>query len=209
MFRILISFLLVGILRAQAPPPKPTDPLGRTSPQESIVHFLEACHAHEYAKAMLYLDLRKIPQPQRNQQGPELARQLEDLLDDTSFELTSLSRDPEGDQNDGLATANDRLATFNVEGKTVELQLERVELKAGTRVWLVSPDSVALIPEAHKLVGETPFEKRLPQSLVTFEILDTPIWRWIALILAAAALWIASGIVATILARALKRLTIV
>src|SRR5260370_22302107 len=128
MFRILISFLLAGALGAEAPPPQPTDPLGRTSRQEWIVTFLEGCHARDYAKAMLYLDLRKLPQPQRNQEGTELARQMEDLLDDTSFEVTSLSRAPEGDQNDGLAATTERLATFKVEGKTIELQLERVEL---------------------------------------------------------------------------------
>ena len=36
------------------------DPLGRTSPQEATVEFLEACHARQYAKAAQYLDLRKL-----------------------------------------------------------------------------------------------------------------------------------------------------
>jgi MscS family membrane protein len=207
MLRIFTAFLLAGVLDAQTPVPAVKDPLGRTSPQESVVQFLEACHARDYAKALFYLDLRKMPAVQRAKDGPDLARQLEDLLDDTAFEITTLSGDPEGDQTDGLAPAIDRLATFQVAGKTLELQLERVELRQGIPVWLVSPDSVALIPQAHQLVAETPFEKKLPQPLVTLEILDTPVWRWIALLFIAVALWVGSGVVIRALATAFNSKT--
>ena len=98
-------------------------------------------------------------------------------------QITTLSRDPEGDQADGLAPNLERLASFQVDKQTVELQLERIEPRPGDHVWVVSSDSVALIPKAHKAVAETPFEKQLPQVLVTFEILDTPVWRWLALVL--------------------------
>jgi MscS family membrane protein len=94
-----------------------------------------------------------------------------------------LSRNPEGDTADGLSAARERLDTFRVEGQTLELQLERAELSPGNHVWLVASDSLPLIPRAHQLVAETAFEKALPQFLVTFEILDTPVWRWIALVL--------------------------
>jgi MscS family membrane protein len=158
-----------------------------------VFQFLAACHSRDYSKALHYLDLRRMPPEQRAKDGPGLARQLEDLLDDTPFDITTLSRDPEGDQSDGLSSDLERLDTFHVDGQTLELQLERVQLKPGFHVWLVSADSVAMIPKAHQLVGETPFEKKLPQHLVTFEVLDTPVWRWIALATMALALWIATG----------------
>ena len=170
-------------LRAQTPAPETKDPLGRTTPQGAVFQFLEACHARDYSKAIHYLDLRHMPAAERAKQGPELAAQLEDLLDDTPFDITMLSRDPEGDTADGLSAAREHLDTFRVEGQNLELQLERVELNPGFHVWLVSSDSLPMIPKAHQLVEETPFEKKLPQILVTFEILDTPVWRWIALAL--------------------------
>ena len=207
MRRIPIAFLLASAVAAQTTAPQPNrDPLGRTTPQSSIVHFLEACHTRDYSKALLYFDLRKMPAAQRAHDGPNLARQLEDLLDDTPFEITTLSRDPEGDQSDGLASAMERLASFEVNGKTLQLQMERVELTPGDPVWLVSPDSVALIPQAHQVVEETPFEKELPQALVTFEVLDTPVWRWIVLLLAGGILWFLTGAIARALARATQRL---
>ena len=180
--------LLTGSLRAQQPPAQETDPLSRTSPQESMFHFLEACHARDYAKAAHYLDLRSMPAADRPKQGPALAAQLEDLLDDTPFDITALSRDPEGDNYDGLSKSRDRLDTFRVGGQNIELELERVELHPGYKVWLVAADSVPLIPKAHQVVEESAFEKHLPQPLVTFELLDTPVWRWMALIVIALAL---------------------
>jgi len=193
MTRFLVVLLLTGALRAQAPVPEAKDPLGRNTPQQSIFNFLEACHARDYSKALRYLDLRKMSPADRAKDGKELARQLEDLLDDTPFDITMLSRDPEGDQADGLSATRERLDTFQVGGQTLELQLERVELQPGFHVWLVASDSIPLIPKAHQLVSETPFEKMLPHQLVEFEIFDTPVWRWIAVTIMAVVLWIVAG----------------
>jgi len=206
MLRLLAAIPLAGILRAQPSIPETKDPLGRSTPQESVFQFLETCHARNYSKALYYLDLRRIPAAARTKDGPELARQLEDLLDDTPFEITTLSRDPEGDQADGLSPAFERLDTFHVDKQTLELQLERVELRPGFKVWLVSADSVAMIPKAHQAVAETPFEKKLPQQLVTFEILDTPVWRWIALLVMALAFWMVAGFLSWAMVAAVRPL---
>lgn len=204
--RILAAILLAGALCAQTPVAEVKDPLGRSTPQESVFQFLEACHGRNYSKALYYLDLRRMSPAARAKDGPKLARQLEDLLDDTPFEITTLSRDPQGDQSDGLSPAFDRLDTFHVEGQALELRLERVELRLGFHVWLVSADSVAMIPKAHQAVAETPFEKKLPQPLVTFEILDTPVWRWFALLGMALALWIVAGFLSWAIVTAMRRL---
>jgi MscS family membrane protein len=204
--RFLAAIVLSGVLCAQAPVAETKDPLGRSTPQESVFQFLEACHARDYTKALYYLDLRHISPAARAKDGPDLARQLEDLLDDTPFEITTLSRDPEGDQSDGLSPAFEHLASFQVDGQTLELQLERVELRLGFHVWLVSADSVAMIPKAHQAVAETPFEKKLPPRLVSVELLDTPIWRWIALLAAALTLWIVAGFLSWVIVAAIRPL---
>lgn len=201
--KLLAALLFAVALRAQTSAPEVKDPLGRTTPQQSIFNFLEACHARDYAKATYYLDLGRLSAGDRAKVGPDLAVQLEDLLDDTTFDIVTLSRDPEGDLSD-LSPNIDKLASFEVNGQTIVLQLERVEPRPGNRIWVVSASSVALIPKAHQAVAETPFEKKLPQVLVTFEILDTPVWRWIALTIAAVSLWFIGGFLATAFVRLLK-----
>jgi MscS family membrane protein len=192
MLRLLAVLLLPAWLQGQSAPAQ-NDPLERLTPQSSVFHFLEACHAHDYVKASHYLDLGSMSPADRAKNGPDLARQLEDLLDDTPFDIATLSRDPEGNQSDGLSPNLEQLDVFHVDGQTLTLQLQRTPLKGGTQVWLVSADSVNMIPQAHKLVDETPFEKKLPQPLVTVEVLDTPVWRWCALIFMGLALWMVAG----------------
>ena len=204
--KFLVAILFASVLGAQAPVAETKDSLGRGTPQEAVFQFLEACHARDYSKALRYLDLRRMSPAQRTKDGPELARQLEDLLDDTPFEITTLSSESEGNQSDDLAPAFERLATFHVDEHTLDLQLERVEQRPGSHVWLVSADSVALIPKAHQVVAETPFEKKLPQALVTVELFDTPVWRWIALVLMAAALWLVAGLFSAAIVAAAERL---
>src|SRR5580700_6570119 len=206
MLRLLVVMLLAAVLPAQSSEPPPSDPLGRITPQDAVFRFLEACHAREYSKAAHYLDLRQMSPADREKEGPQLAQQLEDLLDDTPFDIETLSRSPEGDLADGLSPSRQRLAAFQVNGQPMQLDLERVELKPGFKVWLVSEGSIPLIPKAHQVVGETPFEKKLPQVLVTHEILDTPLWRWIALLAISLVLWFAAGLVSRAIVLTFRRL---
>ena len=191
--RLLVVFVFASILSAQTPA-ETSDPLGRNTPQSSVFQFLEACHAGQYAKAARYLDLRRKSTTERAKDGPELAMQLEDVLDDTPFDIGSLSTDPEGDPGDDLNVDLDQLISVKVDEQSVDLKLERVELRPGFKIWLVSADSVDRIPKAHQAVKETSLEKRLPQPLVTTELFNTPVWRWMALVLMAVALWFVTGL---------------
>lgn len=168
---------------------KAQDPLNRDTPQSAVVAFLEACHAHDYTRAWRYLDIRDFSSDMKSKTGPQLARQLEQILDrDPQFDIAALSRDPEGDHDDGLPRDRDRVASFTSGtsgGQTLELQLERVTMRSGVPVWLVSSDSVKKIPDIARLTSDTPIEKYLPLPLVSWTIVDTPLWRWIALLLAA------------------------
>jgi MscS family membrane protein len=97
---------------------------------------------------------------------------------------------------------------MEVGGQTLQLQLERAEVSRGLKVWLVSADSVALIPKAHQILNETSIEKKLPQVLVMHEILNTPLWRWIALLASGLLIWTASRFIARALAALIGRIAI-
>jgi len=165
-----------------AAPPKSGDPLHRDSPQSSVVAFLEACHARNYTLAWRYLDLRKLPADQRLKEGPGLARQLAEILDrDTQFDLASLSPKPAGDPDDGLAPNREAIDSFRSNNQTLSLQMEHVTLRSGYSVWLFASDSVEEIPQLSRITSDSPIEKHLPTPLVTWQLMDMPIWRWIAL----------------------------
>jgi MscS family membrane protein len=165
------------------------DPLDRDSPQSSVVAFLEAARAKNYGRALKYLDLRNVPGEQRLADGTQLARQLQTILDrDTQFDVANLSHDPEGDLSDSLPANRDRVDTFHVKGQTLELDLERITLHSGLSVWVFSSDSVAKIPLISQQTNNSLIERHLPLPLVNWQLIDTPLWRWIGLVLLAFAL---------------------
>jgi MscS family membrane protein len=204
--RLSALFAASLMLYGQAAPAPQTDPLGRDNPQAAILHFLEASHTHDYQKASHYLDLRRIPMEDRGKGGIEVTKQLEDLLDDIpSFDIAKLSRDPEGDSEEDVPDQFQHITTYKVKGRTIDLQLQHVEVRPGLKVWLVSAGSVMLIPLAHQMISETPFEHDLPRFLVTHELFDTPIWKWLGLLVMAIAGWFVTGTMAWAIARAAKR----
>jgi MscS family membrane protein len=119
LLRPWLVLLLAGPLLAQSTEPPPNDPLGRATPQDAVYQFLEACHARQYNKAAHFLDLRQMPTGDREKTGPELARQLEDLLDDTPFDIATLSKSPLGDLDDGLIPSREHLLSFQVDGQSL------------------------------------------------------------------------------------------
>jgi MscS family membrane protein len=173
-----------GPINAQSTPPRP-DELKRTTPRSSIYNFLDACHDEKFVVASGYLDLRGIPAAQRTVKGPELAKQLETLLDrDPRFEVQRLSDSPEGNREDGLAPDRETLVTLQLNGSPVTLDLQRVT-QQDTSVWLVSQQSVQWIPNLAAVAGESAIEKRLPAVLVRTQFLGTPLWSWLAMVLLA------------------------
>ncbi|MFL6354897.1 MAG: mechanosensitive ion channel family protein, partial [Bryobacteraceae bacterium] len=192
-----ISSALDGSKSTPASSP-PTDPLNRTTPRSSIYSFLQACHDDNFLRASQYLDLRRIRPDQRATQGPELAKQLGFLLDrDPHFEVQKLNNTPEGSLTESLGTDREALDTFNLNGRPVSLQMQRVN-QNGVSVWLLSADSVAHIPELSVLLRESAFEKSLPAPLVSIQLLDTPLWAWLALVLLALLLSLLSRLLSKI-----------
>jgi MscS family membrane protein len=175
---------LSGLLGKPAPAPTnqaPVDSLNRNTPRSAIFNFLEACHAERYVLAARYLDLGKIPANQRRPQGPDLAKQLADILDrDPQFEVDLLSDSPEGNVNDGLAPDLEPLVTVGTGDASSALLLQRIQ-QQGIDVWVVSSDSVPHIAELDALEGASEIEKKMPGVLVKHKILGTPLWVWLAL----------------------------
>src|ERR1700682_4826077 len=146
---------------------KSKDPLDRESPQSSVYSFLQACHAHDYEKAAKYLDLRKLAAEQRLKDGPQLAQQWQQILDrDATFDVATLSHEPEGSRAEGLRPNREKVDSFTVNGHTLDLELERIKLRSGIYVWLFSSDSIERIPQILRLTSDSPVEKHLPDPLV-------------------------------------------
>jgi MscS family membrane protein len=119
----------------------------------------------------------------------ELALQLDEVLNkDPDFDVDRLSDAPEGNVHDLSNADRELVDSIDVDGRKVDIELQRLEIRPGDRVWLFAADTVASIPTLHALTGETAFEKHLPDVLVKTTFMDAALWKWIALILLVPAL---------------------
>ena len=176
----------------------PADPLGRGTPRSAIDNFLEACHNERYVEAARYLDLQNMSSRERTTQGPDLAKDLADVLDrNAHFEIGQLSDSPSGSSGDGLPQNKDRLVSVELNGSNITLYLERANIQSNP-IWLVSQDSVARLSQLSALEQESPFEQKLPDFLVATKLMATSLWIWLALVLAALILSLVSRLLSRI-----------
>jgi MscS family membrane protein len=177
--------LLSLSIRTHAAPAPPVDTLHRENPRSAVTAFLEACHQNDYTKAAEYLDLSRIPPRSRAQQAPRLAKDLESLLNSaTAFDVLQLSQSPEGNFADDPNPDIEHVTTITSNDQHFTLELQRTHPASGPAIWLFSADTVAGIPKLVPVPStESKIEARLPRFLVTTQLIDTPVWKWIALLL--------------------------
>lgn len=180
-----LAFALAAPSWTQTATPK-TDTLQRDNPRSSVTGFLEACGNRDYQQASEYLDLSEIAKLDREQRGAGLARQLEGILNsDSHFTVLRLSRDPQGDRTDDADPNREHIASIPLNGAPVTLDMERTPLApGGPQIWLFSRDTVAAIPKLAGSVTPPAIARYLPPFFSSVQIAETPLWKWLALILA-------------------------
>lgn len=185
---VVATAVLSGIFACGAPATAPaTDPLGRTDPRSAVTGFLESTSSKNYTRAEQFLDLRALPAKTREARGIILARDLEQILNSAShFNVLQLSQKPEGNLTDDPNPNIENVANVKAGEGTFTLTLERIQEQAnGPQVWLFSAQTVAEIPNLIPVSTESSIEAHLPSFLKSYQILETPLWKWIALLLVA------------------------
>lgn len=195
----------------EGPPPGPADPFLRGVPRTAARNYLLACRDGDYEKAANYLDLRHVPREDRDERGPILARQFKAVLDRTIWvDLDSLSNEPEGDRDDGLAVRRDVLASIRTKEGPTDLLLERVPREDGVLIWKVAAATVDRIPDLYAEFGYGPLIERLPETFFRVSFLEVQLWQWVGLLalvlIAAVGAWI-GGALAIALVKPIARRT--
>jgi MscS family membrane protein len=200
--------VLVWLVRLNAAPAAhPADPLNRLNPRSAVTAFLETCHSRDYDKADKYLDLSQIPVSRRAQEGPKRAKDLESLLNSAAqFDVLRLSQDPQGNLADDPNPAIEHVTTVSSNDRQFTIELERKQ-ESQQFVWLFSADTVAKVPEMMPpSTAESTIESHLPRFLVAIRFLETPLWKWVLLAIAALVLFGVSRLVLRIVSGVFRSL---
>ncbi len=193
----LLAVFLAAILSASAQSPlssllqsptttstsnSPTDPLNRTTPSGAVLGFLQAAQSGDHSIAAQYLQMTAA---RRQSEGEDLANKLKIVMDRAfAGRLNRLSTAPEGVPQEGLPLGRQRVGTMVSGDVDVDLDLVRVSDPNAGKIWLVSSDTLAKIPELYDQVEARQVEHKLPAVLVKHQIAGMALWQWLALLCA-------------------------
>ena len=170
----------------------PADPLGRETPYGSIFGFLQAAQSGNNAIAAQYLQMS----PARRQTEGEIDAAHLKLVMDSAFEgsLKNVSSQPDGAPQEGVPFGRQRLGNISSGDIESDLELVRVADPNLGKIWLISSDILAKLPELYDQVEARQVETRLPRWAVKHDFAGMPLWQWFALLLliplAAGAAWL-------------------
>ncbi len=177
---------------ASSAPQTPVDPLGRNTPYGTVFGFLQAAQSGNNGIAAQYLQMSAA---RRQSEGETVAANLKIVMDRAyAGSLKNVSTQPEGALQEGVPSGRQKLGTMSSGDVDDDFELVRVTDPSAGKIWLISSETLAKLPELYDQVEARQVENRLPQWVVKHQLAGMPLWQWFALVLlipvAAAAGWL-------------------
>jgi MscS family membrane protein len=152
---------------------------------------LQAAQSGDYSIAAQYLQMSPA---RRKSEGDALAMKLNVAMNMAFSGNLRPSRQPEGIPQEDVPLDRQKLGTMSAGDVEDDLVLVRVTDPSAGRIWLISSDTLAKVPELYEQVEKRRVETRLPSWMVKHEFAGLPLWQWFALLLlgpvAAGAAWL-------------------
>lgn len=188
-------------------PTWPKDSLGRRSPRGTVRGFIESAGRENYAEAALYLNLKGTARKDTSRTGPKLAEALQRLLDHRGniIPRTLISSEPNGMLDDNLPTELDLIGTATVDGKPIDVLVEKTIGPDGGPIWLFSSVTVQQVPglTADKTKGFN-IDRFLPDFLLQNRWWNVPIGHWMATLLLGVVSYFLAQFITQLLVRVLQ-----
>jgi MscS family membrane protein len=159
----------------------PNDPLGRSTPSSAVLGFLKAAQDGNLSTAAQYLQMSPA---HRQTDGEQAASRLKYVLDRVFSGNLSRYNQAEGIPQEGVPLGRQKLGTMSSGDVEVDLDLVRVSDPTAGKIWLISSDTLAKLPELYDQAEARQVESKLPAVLVQHQFAGMPLWQWSALILA-------------------------
>ena len=208
----LAFFLFLGsavyspaqIPKSPAPPPtkaEPTatiDPLGRETPRGAVIGFLKYEERGDFASAARYLQ----PIPGEDTNLVQQAKELQALRSSFKGNIGLLSDDPNGKDEAELPPGHVRAGVLEVRGTTTDIILVRVDDPVSGKIWLISKETIARIPELYAQMegqGPTAADRIVPAALTGRQVLGMSLAQWLGWLLSIPISWLLAWVLSFLL----------
>jgi MscS family membrane protein len=151
------------------------DPLGRSTPQGTVLGFLKAMQREDHERTVDYLDTR-----QTGKRAEQLARELSYILNEgMSTVTTALSIKPEGNLiQDNLPDNRELVGTVKTKKGEYKILLERVQKENNPPIWLFSSETLKFVPQIYEEIDIPWLERHLPAAMTETRLIGHPLYRW-------------------------------
>lgn len=161
-----------------------------TTPLSSMLAIAEAINSNDYVEASKYIDFRSLPANATADHKEQLIKQLNIVWSQHhSLDITTLSDDQLGHQDDGLPSYRDLLGVIKSSIKDIPIYLQRVKLDSGKYVWKISSHTVGQIPIMWEEFGYHPIAESVAEYLPEFTVFDMQNWQFVSFIIILIGSW--------------------
>ncbi len=183
---------------AKAEPTARIDPLGRETPRGAAMGLLKSAERQDFANAARYLQ----PTPGQDTNLVQRAKELQALHSNYRGDINLLSDDPNGTVEAGLPLGQVRAGVLVVSGTTTDVILVRVDDPASGKIWLVSEETVAKIPQLYaQMEREAPTlaDRIVPAALTSRRVLGMSLAQWLGWLLSIPISWLLAWLLSLLL----------
>jgi MscS family membrane protein len=170
-------------------PTGPIDPLGRETPRSAMMGLLTHGAQKDFTTAARYLQ----PTPGQDTDLTQRARELQALRSHFEGNIALLSDDSNGEVEAGLPLGEVRAGILKVGGTTTDVILVRVDDPASGKIWMISRETVARIPELYAQMeskAPTSADQVLPAAVAGRQLLGMSPAQWLGWLLSIPASWL-------------------
>jgi MscS family membrane protein len=160
--------------------------------------MLKYAAREDFATAARYLQLP----PGQDTNLAELGKEFQALHGRFKGDLDLLSDDPNGTVEAGLPPGQVRAGVLEVGGATTDVILVRVDDPQFGKIWLISQETVAKVPELYAKMeseGPTGAERIVPAPLRSRHLLGMSLAQWLGLLLSIPISWLLAWLLAFLL----------
>lgn len=171
--------------------PEPEEAVNRSTPQATMELLVLSIRNGDYDRASHALNLNLLPTELQAARAADLAYRLHTVLTEQYLiNWDNLPDRPDGvnderpaqEQTDTSPQRSILLGTLDLDGRSVELRLERVKAGDDEPVWVVSSNTVENIDALYDGYGPSTLERIMPAWAQQTLWSRTKIWEWIAVL---------------------------
>jgi MscS family membrane protein len=162
--------------------------LERETPRRAVMGFLKYLERQDFANAARYLQ----PTPGQDTNLVQRAKELQALRHWFKGDIALLSDDPKGTIEAGLPPGEVRAGVLALGGTTADVLLVRVDDPDSGKIWLISKETVASVPQLYAHVqseGPTLVDRIVPVALSSRRMLGMSLAQWLGWLLSIPISW--------------------